>query len=188
MERILFRAALILALLAAAPAVSAPRQKPPPPKPAAAPAPLPEPPIPVAQARELGLTQCAPTIDKMARDILTAPYEAQSGWSGEAPAAHVFQSVAALSRAGNIPPDGLAALAALPAPGGGCEGVTLQVFPLAGDCPSVQKALLNGGRELGPLLNARIMLDAGGRRLFLLPGFKSTCIAVAVDSVFSGAK
>ena len=125
-------------------------------------------------------------LDSMARESLTTTYDIQSGWSPDAPANHVFQSVAVLNRPGNVPPDGLAALIAAPLAAGGCDGVIVQVFPLAGDCAGAQKVLLSGGgKTLGPLLNARIMLDAAQRRLFLLPGYANTCIAVAVDSRFA---
>jgi hypothetical protein len=156
------------------------------PPPVAAPIVLPDPPLPVVQARQLGLAGCAPMLDSMARESLTTTYDVQSGWSPDAPANHVFQSVAVLNRPGNVPPDGLAALIAAPLGAGGCDGVIVQVFPLAGDCAGVQKLLLaGGGKTLGPLLNARIMLDANQRRLFLLPGYANTCIAVAVDSRFA---
>jgi hypothetical protein len=152
----------------------------------AAPIVLPDPPLPVVQARQLGLAGCAPMLDSMARESLTTTYDVQSGWSPDAPANHVFQSVAVLNRPGNVPPDGLAALIAAPLAAGACDGVIVQVFPLAGDCAGAQKLLLSGGgKTLGPLLNARIMLDANQRRLFLLPGYANTCIAVAVDSRFA---
>jgi hypothetical protein len=157
-----------------------------PPPAVATPIVLPNPPLPVAQARQLGLAGCAPMLDSMARESLTTTYDVQSGWSPDAPANHVFQSVAVLNRPGNVPPDGLAALIAAPLAAGACDGVILQVFPLAGDCAGAQKLLLaGGGKTLGPLLNARIMLDANQRRLFLLPGYAHTCIAVAVDSRFA---
>jgi hypothetical protein len=156
------------------------------PAPVAAPIVLPNPPLPVVQARQLGLAGCAPMLDSMARESLTTTYDVQSGWSPDAPANHVFQSVAVLNRPGNVPPDGLAALIAAPLAAGACDGVIVQVFPLAGDCAGAQKVLLaGGGKTLGPLLNARIMLDAAQRRLFLLPGYANTCIAVAVDSRFA---
>lgn len=177
-------AGFLLAAALSAPGAgqAAQRQKPA----AAAPAPivLPEPPTPVAQARQIGLAQCAPVLDKMARETLTSSYDVQSGWNREQPGEHVFQSVAVLNRPGNVPPDGLAALVAAPLAGGGCDGVALQVFPLAGDCQAAQKLILNGGKTLASMLNARIMLDAAGKRLFLLPGFANTCIAIAVDSTF----
>ena len=60
----------------------------------------------------------------------------------------------------------------------------MQVFPLAGDCPSAQKAMLKDGRLLAPMLNTRLMLDARGNRVILLPGYRNTCIAVSVDTRF----
>jgi len=156
------------------------------PRPAAAPIILPDPPIPVVQARQVGLDRCAPMLNAMSHESLTTTYDVQSGWSPILPANHVFQSVAALTHPGNIPPDGFAALVAAPLASGACDGVIMQVFPLAGDCVGAQKLLLaSGGRTIGPLLNTRIMVDAAGRRLFLVPGYANTCIAVAVDSRFA---
>ncbi len=155
----------------------------------AAPAPpvvLPDPPTPVVQARQIGLDQCASLLNSMSHETLTTTYDVQSGWSQGAPAKHVFQSVAVLTKRGNSPPDGLAALIAAPLGGGTCDGVILQVFPLAGDCANAQRILLaGGGKTLGPIVNANIMVDAAGRRLFLLPGASKTCIAIAVDSRFA---
>jgi hypothetical protein len=158
-----------------------------PPAPAiVAPVVLPDPPTPVVQARQVGLERCAPMLAAMSRETLTTTYDVQSGWSSTAPNSHVFQTVAALTRPGNVPPDGLAALVAAPLASGGCDGVVLQVFPMAGDCAGVQQVLLKGGgRTIGPMLNTRVMVDSAGRRLFLLPGYASTCIAIAVDSRFA---
>lgn len=176
---------LVLGLALAAPAGQAAEKRPPAPPVAAAPPPvLPDPPTPVTEALGVGLGQCAPILDKMGRETLTAAYGVQSSWSREQPERHVFQSVAVLNSPGNVPPDGFAALVAAPLAGGGCDGVALQVFPLAGDCQAAQKILLAGGKTIGEILNARIMLDAAGKRLFLLPGFNKTCIAIAVDSSF----
>ncbi len=153
---------------------------------AAAPIVLPDPPLPVVQARRLGLDKCAPMLDSMSRETLTTTYDIQSGWHPGAPASHVFQSVAALHRPGNVPDDGLAALIAAPLASGACDGVIVQVFPLAGDCAQAQTLLVaSGGKTFGPLLDARIMVDSARRRLFLLPGYANTCIAVAVDSRFA---
>jgi hypothetical protein len=41
-----------------------------------------------------------------------------------------------------------------------------------------------GGSVSTPMLNAKIMFDRNNKRIFLLPGFANTCIAVAVDSTF----
>lgn len=148
--------------------------------------PLPAPSIPVRQAQEIGLSKCAAVLDRMSRRTLTSSYEVQSGWSRADPTRHIFQSVAALSRSGKIPANGIVALVAAPVESGSCDGVAVQMFPLASDCQSAQKLILRGGETIGPLLNARIMRDAAGNRLFLLPGFDNTCIAVAVDT-FVGA-
>lgn len=159
------------------PAASAAAPPPPPPR-------LPEPPLPVRQAQAVGLGQCAPILDRMSRQTLTSAYDVQSGWSTSDPARHVFQSIAALNTPGNTPPDGFAALIAAPVTAGTCDGVSLQVFPLAGDCQSAQKAMLEGGRTVAPLMSARIMQDARGNRIILLPAYNNTCIAIAVDTRF----
>ena len=148
---------------------------------------LPEPPTPVVQVQQIGLPQCAGVVNKMSRETLTRTYDVQSGWNREAPTQHVFQSVAVLNSPKNIPQDGLVALVATPTPNGACDGVALQVFPLAGDCDSVKKVLENGGSTARPILNTQIMFDPTGKRLFLLPGLGKTCIAVAVDSTFGEA-
>ena len=120
----------------------------------------------------------------MARQTLTHTYDVQSGWSRTDPAHHVFQSVAALTTPGNNPPDGLAALIAAPVTAGGCDGVVMQIYPLASDCQAAQRAMLKDGRLLAPMLTTRIMLDGRGNRVILLPAAKDTCIAVSVDTRF----
>jgi hypothetical protein len=99
----------------------------------------------------------------------------------------VFQSVIAVTHPGS-PPDALAALIAAPVPAGVCDGARIGVFPLSGDCASMQKAIEGDpnspshGKLMGMLLNSRIMADANNARIFLLPGYNNTCIAVSVDS------
>ena len=149
---------------------------------------LPDPPTPVQQIQQLGITQCVDVMNKMSRETLNRNYDVQSGWNRDAPAQHVFQSVAVLNSPQSTPQDGLTALVATPTPNGSCDGVALQVFPLAGDCASVQKLMEAGGSTTRPFINARIMFDTNGKRLFLVPGFGKTCIAVAVDSTFGAPK
>ena len=145
---------------------------------------LPEPPIPVQQVRQVGLTQCAGVVDRMSRESLTRTYDTQAGWNRESPTKHVFQSVAVLNSPQNMPKDGLAAIIAAPTPDGSCDGVAMQVFPLATDCESVQKLMEKGGSTSRPILDTQIMTDRSGKRLFLLPGAGKTCVAVAIDSTF----
>jgi hypothetical protein len=120
----------------------------------------------------------------MARATLSGRYEVQSGWNRQAPGKHVFQSVAVLNRPQTTPPDAVTALIAAPTGGGSCDGVTLQVFPLASTCEAAQRVIEAGGSVSTPMLNAKIMFDRNNKRIFLLPGFANTCIAVAVDSTF----
>jgi hypothetical protein len=154
--------------------------------PAAPPFVLPEPPLPVQQAQKLGLTQCSSVVDQMSRGALNNKYDVQSGWSREAPTQHVFQSVAVIERPEVTPANGLAAIIATPTPNGSCDGVAVQVFPLAGDCASAQAYMRSTGSSPIPILNTQIMIDRSGKRVFLLPGVNKTCIAVSVDSTFGG--
>jgi hypothetical protein len=159
--------------------------------PASPPAPpivLPEPPLPTQKAKLLGLTQCIGAIDKMSRDVLNKDYNIQSGWDRQNPTQHTFQSVAILNNPRAKPADGLAAIVATPTPNGACDGVTLQVFPLAGSCARALTILKGPTGKAIPLKDARIVFDSNGRRFFLLPGFADTCIAVAVDSTFGEAR
>ena len=146
--------------------------------------PLPNPPLPVKEAQAAGIGQCAPILDLMSRQTLTTHYDVQSGWSRADPSHHIFQSVAALNTPGNNPPDGFAALVAAPVTAGGCDGVALQVFPLSKDCPTAQAAMLRDGKLIASLVNARIMVDARGNRVILVPAYNHTCIAVSVNSSF----
>lgn len=154
---------------------------------APAPAPLPEPPLPVQQAQKLGMTQCLGMVDQMSRGALNNQYDVQSGWNGQAPTQHVFQSVAVIERPEVMPANGLAAIIATPTPGGTCDGVAVQVFPLASDCGTAQKYMQSAGSTPTPILNTQIMIDRAGKRVFLLPGVNKTCIAVSVDSSFGTA-
>ena len=45
-----------------------------------------------------------------------------------------------------------------------------------------------GGSTTRPFINARVMFDTNGKRLFLVPDFGKTCIALAVDSTFGESK
>ena len=183
------RGALIVALLvlSGAAAYSQQRAKPQPaPKPvppAPAPLVLPSPPTPVIDMAEAGVTQCVPMFDQMSRQVLTRAYKAQSGWSKADPSRHVFASIAALSSPGNTPSDGIAALIAAPREAG-CDGVTIQIFPLAGDCPSAAKVMLQSGSTMTPLMNTRVLTDNAGHRIILMPGSANTCVAVSVDTLF----
>ncbi|MEW9308229.1 hypothetical protein [Labrys neptuniae] len=145
---------------------------------------LPEPPLPVRQVNQLGLTQCAGLVDQMSRGALNARYDVQSGWNRQAPTQHVFQSVAVIDRPEVTPANGLAAIIATPTPSGSCDGVTVQVFPLASDCATAQTYMRSSGASPIPILNTQIMIDRDGKRIFLLPGVNKTCIAVSVDSSF----
>jgi hypothetical protein len=156
-------------------------------KPAVAPAPLvlPDPATPVAQALELGLTDCVPALSAMAHDTLTSNYDVQSGWHRGDPTHHVFQTIAGLNAPANTPPDSFVALIAAPVSAGGCDGVSVQVLPLAGTCDTAQEVIQKDGKSLGALLGTRLMLDSKGKRLILLPGAANTCIAITVESRFS---
>jgi len=151
---------------------------------AAAPLVLPDPATSVAQARELGLADCVPALSAMAHDTLTSNYDVQSGWHRGDPTHHVFQTIAGLNAPANTPPDSFVALIAAPVSAGGCDGVSVQVLPLAGTCTTAQEVIQKSGKNLGALLGTRLMLDAGGKRLILLPGAANTCIAITVDSRF----
>ncbi|MGJ4854283.1 hypothetical protein ACN6KF_000211 [Labrys sp. La1] len=149
-----------------------------------APVVLPEPPLPVQQIRQFGTTSCTSLVDQMSRGSLNSKYDVQSGWNRQAPAQHVFQSVAVIDRPEVTPANGLAAIIATPTPSGSCDGVTVQVFPLASDCATAQTYMRSTGASPIPILNTQIMIDRNGKRIFLLPGVNKTCIAVSVDSSF----
>lgn len=138
---------------------------------------------PGQQATAAGVGQCTPLINRMAAESVAGRWDQTSGWHRTNPGQHLFQSVVGMAHEGN-PPDAMAAIIAAPVPAGGCDGATVRVFPLGGDCATVQTAIQNGGRFIGMMLNIRIMLDANNSRLMLLPGYNNTCIAVAVDSFF----
>ena len=160
-------------------------QPPPPPPPlSAGPVVLPNPPTPVTQAMSVGLSDCVPVLSAMAGETLTAAYDVQSGWHRTDPSHHVFQSVAGLQAPANKPPDSFVALIAAPGTAGGCDGVSVQVLPLAGTCDTARKVIERGGKQIGTLLASQIMVDASGKRLILLPGAGDTCIAISVDSRF----
>lgn len=165
---------------------AAKKQATPAPVPTAAPVVLPEPPLPVQQIRQVGLTQCSGIVDQMSRGALNSKYDVQSGWSREAPTQHVFQSVAIIDRPEVTPANGLAAIIAAPTSSGSCDGVAVQIFPLASDCASAQAYMQSTGATPIPILNTQIMIDRSGKRIFLLPGVNKTCIAVSVDSTFGG--
>ena len=154
--------------------------------PATAPVPvvLPDPPTPVAQALGVGMTACAPMLSAMAHDTLTSAYDVQSGWHRGDPTHHVFQTVAGLNTPANAPPDSFVALIAAPVGDGNCDGVSVQILPLAATCAIAQKVIETGGKSLGALLGSQIMVDGAGKRLILLPGAANTCIAISVDSRF----
>jgi hypothetical protein len=135
---------------------------------------LPDPPTPVTQALGLGMDTCAPVLSAMSHETLTSAYDVQSGWHRADPAHHVFQTVAGLKTPANTPPDSFVALIAAPGSASGCDGVSVQVLPLAGTCETAQKVLETNGKRLGALLGSQIMVDGAGKRLILLPGAANT--------------
>lgn len=156
-------------------------------KPAPAPAApfvLPEPPLPVQQLSQLGATPCATLVDQMSRGSLNSKYDVQSGWNRQAPVQHVFQSVAVIERPEVAPANGLAAIIAAPTSASSCDGVIVQIFPLASDCQTAQNYMRSAGATAIPILSTQIMIDRNGKRVFLLPGVNKTCTAVSVDSSF----
>jgi hypothetical protein len=145
----------------------------------------PDPPLPVAQARQAGATACLPLIDALSRRLLQGPYDVQSGWDRLDPAHHSFQSVAGLALGSpDHAADGLAALFAAPLANGACEGASVEVYPLATDCAAAASSL-SGARDAGALQRSRVLFDANGRRVILVPGFRGTCVAVSVTSTYA---
>lgn len=170
------------------PAARRPPATPPatPTRPATAPAPvqLPEPPIPAQHIAQAGIPQCIPAIDQIARGALTAPYNAQSTWNQSNPALHVFQSIAGIKNPRNNPASGLVALVAAPLTSERCDVVAMEVYPLAGACPDVQKIMTKGGEVETALEDLKVITDPQRRRLILIPGYANTCVAVSVNSFF----
>ena len=140
---------------------------------------------PAAHAKNAGLGVCEGMLDKMSREIFRGPHAVQSGWNIKDPPNHVFQSVAGLRNASNKPPNALAALIAAPNPVRDCDGVAVQVYPLAIPCAAVQETAQKGGETIANLEGVRVVLDARKARLFFLPGGGATCVVVSVTSYFS---
>jgi hypothetical protein len=153
-------------------------------EPAATPHPLPAIPIPVEHVQNAGIGQCKDIVGQMSREVLTSQYDAQSGWNLKDPPNHVFQSVAGVVYPRNTPPNALAALIAAPMGPEHCDGVAVQVYPLAQPCDKVQNFLSADTKPLATLMNIRVVLDAHKKRLFLLPGLGKSCIAISVVSYF----
>lgn len=123
-------------------------------------------------------------IDQLARAAATVPYNAQSIWNPIAPDQHMFQSVLGLSNPKNKPSAGVSALVAAPVASGGCDAVTVEVYPLAVNCEQAATAFAKGGEVRTQLKEVKIVTDAQQRRVILIPGFANTCVAMAVDTVF----
>jgi hypothetical protein len=149
-----------------------------------APAP-PSPPTPVAHAVSAGLGRCAPALGDMSHDTLYTAYDAQSGWDLKAPNSHIFQSVVGLRYPKNKPQNALVALIAAPIGAGGCDGVAVEVYPVATTCAATAAFAQKGGKQLADLVGVKVVLDAKSSRLFLLPGDGSTCIVVSVKSYYA---
>jgi hypothetical protein len=135
----------------------------------------------IAQA---GIGQCGQAMSQVSRATLITAYNAQSLWNQAAPTQHVFQSVAGISNPKNNPSDGLIAIVAAPLAAEKCDIVAVEVYPLAGSCSDVQKLMAKGGEVETSLEQIKVLTDAQKRRLFLMPGFANTCIAVSVNSFF----
>ena len=142
-------------------------------------------PTPAQEAAQHGLAQCGRIIDRMAgQTILTPNYTQSSLWHAADPGKHVFQSIAGLSMP-NAPPDTFVSLIAAPVAPGVCDGVAMQVIPLAVDCAAAETAVRGtGGQTIFPLRNSKVMLDSNRDRMMLLPGANNTCIALSVKSYF----
>lgn len=164
----------------AAPVVAAPAKPVPPPPPA-----LPDPPIPSQHLAQAGIGQCIPGTTQVAQGALAAPSNAQSTWNQVAPTQHVFQSVVGIKNSRNNPPGGMVAIIAAPLPNDKCDVVAMEVYPLAGSCAEVQRVMAKGGEVETALEDIKVITDVQKRRLFLMPGFGNTCVAVSVNSFFA---
>lgn len=122
----------------------------------------------------------------MTANSIGGPYAQSSMWHTADTNKHIFQTVAGVSLPSN-PPDALTALITAPLAGNVCDGVAVQVIPLATDCANAENLVKNGRGGLAMMLrNTRVMLDANQDRLMLLPGANNTCVVVSVKSYFNG--
>lgn len=145
---------------------------------------LPDPPIPAQHLVQAGIEQCKTGVDQVSRQALNAPYNAQSVWSQVDPTHHVFQSVAGVKNPKNAPPSGMVAIIAAPLAPEKCDTVAVEIYPLAKSCPEVQKMLARGGEVETSLEDIKVITDLQKRRVFLMPAFNDTCVAVTVNSFF----
>jgi hypothetical protein len=145
---------------------------------------LPEPPIPVQHLARAGIPQCQNNVDALARRALTTTYNAQSMWNVNDPAHHVFQSVAGVHNPKNAPPSGMVAIIAAPLAPEKCDTVAVEVFPLAKNCADIQRLMTKGGEVETGLEDIKIITGTDQRRVFLMPGFGNTCVAVTVNSLY----
>lgn len=133
---------------------------------------------PVIHARRENITTCMDDIVTQSNEIIDRPHTAISTWVTSAPNNHAFGSLVGLSNSSKIAPNAAAVIFAAPLSASKCEGVSVQIYPTAQPCGTVQAGLIKAGRTIGSLQSMPIVDTNDGARNLLLPSGNGGCVLV----------
>ena len=157
------------------------------PKPSAAEAPVPQAPAgavgefqPVLHAQGAKITTCMDTIVGESASVIDSAHTAISSWSRAAPNENAFLSIIGLSYANKAAPNAAAVLFAAPVGPGKCTGGTVQVYPVAQSCSSLQAGLIKQGQTIATPQALPVVEANSGSRNVLIPTAGGGCVVIAV--------
>jgi len=124
---------------------------------------------PVLHAQEAKIGHCMDTIVAESASVIDTAHTAISSWTTAAPDDNLFVSIIGLSYANKAAPNGAAVILAAPTGGHKCEGETVQIYPLAQSCSSIQASLIKEGRTVATLRALPVVETKAGVRNVLIP-------------------
>ena len=133
---------------------------------------------PVIHARGVNISTCMDTIVTQSNDVIDRPHTAISRWVQTAPNEHVFESIVGLTNPSKIAPSAVAVIVAAPLNGSKCEGESVQIYPTAQPCGTVQASLIRSGHTVGALQSMPVIDTNDGARIILLPNGGTGCVLV----------
>lgn len=143
----------------------------------------------VLHARTAKLTTCMDQVVTQSNSVIDRPHTAISSWSKSQPNENFFRSIIGLSYKNTAMPNGAAVLVAAPLPGGRCGGTTVQIYPTAQSCTSLQALLVQKkksgriGRTAAMLRDLPVVVTADGASNILMPTAGNGCAMIIVQNV-----
>jgi hypothetical protein len=112
--------------------------------------------------------------------VIDTTHAAISSWGTAAPNDNLFLSIVGLSYPSKTTPSAAAVVLAAPLGPKKCEGMTVQIYPLASSCSATQALLIRDGRTIATLHDLPVVETKSGMREVLIPTAGGGCVVVAV--------